>query len=347
MGVIRQGVVAALAMGLSFATPALAQPKDGNWTVSDFRFHTGETLPELKLHYITLGSPANPAVLVLHGTGGTAEGMLSPAFGGELFGPGKPLDAERYFIVIPDVIGAGRSSKPSDGLRMRFPAYDYDDMVQAQYRLLTEHLGVKHLKLVIGNSMGGMLTWMWGETHPDFMDALVPLASQPTQIAGRNWISRRMVIDMIKADPAWNGGDYATQPPAFTMAMTYFGLMTSGGTLAQMQTLPTLAAADRAVTEGLARPVGGDANDIIYQLNAARTYDPAPRLESIKARVLAINSADDERNPVEVGILQREIKRVKGGRFYLIPASTETRGHGTTAAAKWWAPQLADFLAGR
>ena len=341
-----RALLAALAIALA-AAPALAQPKSETWTIHDFRFHTGETLPELKQHYVTLGSPANPAVLVLHGTGGTGEGMLSPAFGGELFGPGQPLDASRYFIVIPDVIGAGGSSKPSDGLRMKFPAYDYGDMVEAQHRLLTEHLGVKHLKLVTGNSMGGMLTWLWGETYPDFMDALVPLASQPTQVAGRNWIGRRLAIEMIKADPAWNGGNYAAQPPGFTLAMTYFGLMTSGGNQAQYEALSTNAAADRAVTQGLARPAGGDANDIIYQFNAARDYDPGPKLEAIKARVLAINSADDERNPPELGVVQREIKRVRNARLYLIPASNQTRGHGTTGAAKWWANLLPDFLAGK
>ncbi|MEO6339386.1 MAG: alpha/beta fold hydrolase [Caulobacteraceae bacterium] len=337
---------AALAIGLLAMTPALAQPKGGTWTIRDFRFHTGETLPELKQHYVTLGSPANPAVLVLHGTGGTGEGMLNPAFGGELFGPGQPLDSSRYFIVIPDTIGAGGSSKPSDGLRMRFPAYDYADMVEAQHRLLTEHLGIKHLKLVTGNSMGGMLTWLWGEAYPDFMDALVPLASQPTQVAGRNWIARRMVIDLIKADPAWKGGDYTSQPPAYTTAMTYFGLMTSGGAQAQYEALSTLAAADRAVAQSLARPAGGDANDIIYQFNAARNYDPGPKLETIKAHVLAINSADDERNPPELGVVQREMKRLKNGRLYLIPASNQTRGHGTTGAAKWWAHLLPAFLAG-
>lgn len=333
---------------LAAATPSAAQQwSDETWTIRDFRFRSGETLPEMKVHYLTLGSPANPAVLVLHGTGGNAEGMTGPAFGGQLFGPGQPLDASRHFIVIADTIGAGRSSKPSDGLRMKFPAYDYNDMVEAQHRLLTEHLGIRHLKLVLGNSMGGMLTWVWGETHPDFMDALVPLASQPTQMAGRNWIGRRMVIDMIKGDPAWNGGNYDRQPPAFTMAMTYFGLMTAGGSQAQYASLNSWAATDKAVAAALARPAGGDANDIIYQLNAARAYDPGPKLEGIKARVLAINSADDERNPPELGVMEPAIKRLKNARFYLIPASLETRGHGTTGAAKWWAHLLPDFLAER
>jgi homoserine O-acetyltransferase len=340
-------LILAAAIFLGAAAPSAAQPKDETWSIANFRFRSGETLPDMKIHYLTLGSPSNPAVLVLHGTGGAAEGMTGPAFGGQLFGPGQPLDASRYFIVIPDTIGAGRSSKPSDGLRMTFPAYDYADMVEAQHRLLTEHLGVKHLKLIVGNSMGGMLTWVWGEAYPDFMDALVPLASQPTQVAGRNWIGRRMVIDTIKADPAWNGGNYDRQPPAFTLAMTYFGLMTAGGSQAQYAALNSWEAADKAVAAALARPAGGDANDIIYQLNAARTYDPGPKLETIKARVLAINSADDERNPPELGVMEPAIKRLKSGRFYLIPASTETRGHGTTGAARWWAHLLPDFLAGR
>lgn len=340
-------LIIAAALWLAIAVPAAAQQRDGSWSIKDFRFGSGETLAELKIHYLTLGSPTNPAVLVLHGTGGAAEGMLAPAFGGALFGPGQPLDASRYFIVIPDAIGAGRSSKPSDGLRMRFPAYDYTDMVRAQHRLLTEHLGVKHLKLVLGNSMGGMLTWVWGETYPDFMDVLVPLASQPTQVAGRNWIGRRMVIDMIKADPMWNGGDYQSQPPAFARAMTYFGLMTAGGSQAQYAALDSWAKTDGAVAAALARPAGGDANDIIYQLNAARTYDPGPGLERIKARVLAINSADDERNPPELGVMEPAMKRLKDGRFYLVPASVETRGHGTVGTAKWWAHLLPEMLAGR
>ena len=347
MRTILAALMPALALLLLAAAPARAQQQEGTWTLRDFRFHTGETLPELKQHYVTLGSPANPAVLGLHGTGGNGAGMLGPAFGGELFGPGKPLDASRYFIVIPDTIGAGASSKPSDGLRMKFPAYDYADMIAAQYRLLTEHLGVKHLKLVTGNSMGGMLTWLWGETYPDFMDALVPLASQPTQVAGRNWISRRLAIEIIKADPAWNGGNYTVEPPGYTLAMTYFGLMTSGGNQAQYAALATNAAADRAVSQGLSRPAGGDANDIIYQFAAAQDYDPGPKLGTIKARVLAINSADDERNPPELGVMARDIKRVRDARVYIIPASTETRGHGTTGAAKWWVAELAAFLAGK
>jgi len=330
-------VAAVLAFGLLTAARAQPAPQQGDWVVHDFRFHGGEILPALKLHYVTLGSPANPAVLVLHGTGGDGAGMLGGSFGGNLFGPGQPLDAATHYIIAPDAIGSGASSKPSDGLRMTFPAYDYGDMVAAQYRLLTEHLGVKHLALVTGNSMGGMLTWLWGETYPDFMDALVPLASSPMQVSGRNWFYRRMAIDMIKADPAWAGGDYTAEPKGLTLAQTYFGLLSSGGTRARYAAYPTWQAADAAVSATLAKPSGGDANDEIYQLEAARGYDPEPHLEAIKARLLAINSEDDERNPVELGVLPRDIPRVAHGRYYIIPASATTHGHGTTGNAKLWA----------
>jgi len=340
-------VAAVLAFGLLTAARAQPAPQQGDWVVHDFRFHGGEILPALKLHYVTLGSPANPAVLVLHGTGGDGAGMLGGSFGGNLFGPGQPLDAATHYIIAPDAIGSGASSKPSDGLRMTFPAYDYGDMVAAQYRLLTEQLGVKHLALVTGNSMGGMLTWLWGETYPDFMDALVPLASSPMQVSGRNWFYRRMAIDMIKADPAWAGGDYTAEPKGLTLAQTYFGLLSSGGTRARYAAYPTWQAADAAVSAALAKPSGGDANDEIYQLEAARGYDPEPHLEAIKARLLAINSEDDERNPVELGVLPRDIPRVAHGRYYIIPASATTHGHGTTGNAKLWADRLTNFLAGK
>jgi len=340
------GLLAALSMAGAGRAQAL-KAQEGTWTIPDFRFHDGAVLPQMKVHYYTLGSPANPAVLVLHGTGGTAAGMLGPAFGGVLFGPGGALDAGRYFIVIPDTIGAGASSKPSDGLHMRFPAYDYADMVEAQHRLLAEHLGINHLRLVIGNSMGGMLTWTWGEAYPDFMDALAPLASQPTQVAARNWIFRRMVIDLIEADPKWKGGEYVDQPPNLNLAMTYFGLITAGGTRAQYAALPTNAATDQAVAQSLARGPAGDANDTIFQFAASRDYDPGPKLATIKARVLAINSADDERNPAELGMTAAAVKRLKGGRYYEIPVGPDTRGHGTTGNARLWAGELAKFLGGQ
>jgi homoserine O-acetyltransferase len=337
----------AAALSIAFAARAQPAPQPGDWTIHDFRFHDGEVLPALRLHYVTLGSPANPAVLVLHGTGGSGAAMLGGSFGGNLFGPGQPLDAATHYIIAPDAIGSGGSSKPSDGLRMKFPSYDYLDMVVAQRRLLTEHLGVKHLSLVIGNSMGGMLTWLWGETYPDEMDALVPLASSPIQVSGRNWFYRRMAIDIIKADPAWSGGNYGAEPKGLTLAQTYFGLVSSGGTRARYAAYPTWQAADDAVSADLSRASGGDANDEIYQLMAARDYDPEPHLEAIKARLLAINSQDDERNPVELGVLPRDIPRVAHGRYYIIPASATTHGHGTTSDARLWAYLLPDFLVGK
>jgi homoserine O-acetyltransferase len=318
--------------------------KEGDWIAKDFRFHTGEVLPEVRLHYTTLGSPSNEAVLVLHGTGGSGAGILSPAFGDELFGPGQPLDANKYFIILPDALGHGKSSKPSDGLRTRFPRYNYEDMVQGQYRLVTEGLGVKRLRLVIGNSMGGMQTWIWGELHPDFMDALVPLASQPTEMSGRNWMMRRMIIDAIRTDPAWNNGNYTTQPQAVRTANAFFGIVSSGGSQAYQKMAPTRVAADALLDTRLAAPFNVDANDFLYQWDSSRDYNPAPQLERIRAPLLAINSADDERNPPELGIMERELKRLKNAKFYLIPASEDTRGHGTTGIAKFWKAQMKEWL---
>jgi homoserine O-acetyltransferase len=319
-------------------------PTQGEWIVRDFRFHTGEVLPDLRLHYTTLGAPSGEPVLILHGSTGAGTNMLNANFAGELFGPGQPLDANRYFIILPDALGAGKSSKPSDGLRLRFPKYNYDDIVQAQYRLVTEHLGVRRLRLVLGNSAGGMQTWLWGVTYPDFMEALVPLASQPVEVAGRNWITRRMLIDAIRNDPEWNGGNYTTQPRSLKTAQVYFSMATSGGTQALYKAAPTREKADQLIDRRLKETRSGDANDIIYQYEASRGYNPAVKLESIKARLLVINSADDERNPPELGILEREIKRVKQGRYVLIPASEETRGHGTTGMAKLWKHYLAELM---
>lgn len=339
---LRGALVMALALA---AAPAIAAPREGDFTIRDFRFHDGSVLPVLRQHYTTLGDPKNPAVLVLHGTGGTGNGMLGASFGGELFGPGQPLDAARYFIILPDSIGAGKSSKPSDGLRMKFPRYNYDDMVAAQHRLLTEGLGVRHLRLVIGNSMGGMMSWTWAESFPGFMDAAAPLASQPTAMAARNWMLRRMMIETIKADPQWKGGDYTVQPHGLTIARAFFGLATSGGDLAWQERAPTRAAADAIVDGELNGPPRGDANDTIYQFDASRDYDAAPKLESITAWVLAINSADDERNPAITGTTERAMKRLAHGDYYLIPASTATRGHGTTGNAEFWKGRLGAWLA--
>jgi homoserine O-acetyltransferase len=319
-------------------------PAEGDWEVHDFHFHTGEVLPELRLHYTTVGSPTGEPVLILHGSTGAGRNMLTPNFAGELFGPGQPLDASRYFIILPDAVGAGKSSKPSGGLRTRFPSYTYDDIVRAQYRLVTEHLGVKHLRLVLGVSAGGMQTWMWGEMYPDFMDALMPMASTPDEVAGRNWMLRRMLIDAIRNDPEWNGGNYTKQPSGFRAARVYFGIATTGGTHQLYKNAPTREQADAELARRLAQPSSEDANDVLYQYEASRDYNPSPKLESIQARVIAVNSADDERNPPELGIMEREIQRVKHGRYVLIPAGPETRGHGTTQVAKLWKEYVAEVL---
>jgi homoserine O-acetyltransferase len=283
-------------------------------------------------------------VLVLHGTSGSSASMLTPGFAGELYGPGQPLDASKYFIIITDAIGAGKSSKPSDGLRTKFPRYNYDDMVAAQHLVVTQGLGIKHLRLVIGNSMGGMQTWMWGEKYPEFMDALVPMASQPTEMSSRNWMMRRMLIDSIRNDPDWKDGNYTEQPHALKVANVFFGIATSGGSLNYQKQAPTREKADALLDVRLAAPFKADANDFLYQWDSSRDYNAAPDLEKIKAPLLAINAADDERNPPETGIMERELKRVKNGRLYLIPASEDTRGHGTTGTAKFYAKQLKEFL---
>lgn len=319
-------------------------PREGDWVVRDFRFHTGELLGELHLHYVTIGDPSGEPVVILHGTAGSGANFLTPAFAGELFGSGQPLDASKFFIILPDAIGAGKSSKPSDGLRAKFPRYNYDDMVAAQYRLLTEGLGVRHLRLLIGNSMGGMETWLWGETYPDFMDGLVPMASQPGAMSGRNWMMRRMVIDAIRTDPDWHNGDYKVQPRAIQFANVFFGIATNGGTLAYQKMGATREEADKLVDDRLAAPFTADANDFLYQFDASRDYDPAPGLTRIKAPLLAINSVDDERDPPETGIVERGLSQVKNARLYLIPAGEETIGHGTVGIAKFWKLQLQEFL---
>jgi homoserine O-acetyltransferase/O-succinyltransferase len=328
--------------------PAAAQypaPKEADWIARDFRFHTGEVAPELRLHYTTIGAPTGEPVLILHGTAGSGTGMLSPAFAGELFGPGQALDASKYFIILPDAIGAGKSAKPSDGLRAKFPRYNYDDMVAAHYRLVSEGLGIRRLRLVLGNSMGGMHTWIWGVQYPDFMDALVPMASQPTEMSSRNWMMRRLIIDAIRNDPEWKDGNYTTQPRALQVASVFYGIATNGGTLAYQKMAPTREQADKLLDGRLAAPFRADANDFLYQWESSRDYNPSPGLERIRAALLAINSADDERNPPETGLMARELARVKGSRLYLIPASEDTRGHGTTGMAKFWKSQVQEFLA--
>jgi homoserine O-acetyltransferase len=341
------GAATCVALSLAaFAAAAQAYPapKEGSWIARDFRFHTGETMAELRLHYRTIGEPSGEPVIVLHGTTGSGASMLSPAYAGELFGPGQPLDATKYFIILPDAIGHGKSSKPSDGLRAKFPRYNYDDMVAAQHRLVTEGLGIRHVRLVTGNSMGGMHAWIWGVAHPGFMDALVPMAAQPTEMSSRNWMMRRMIIDSIRNDPEWNGGNYTTQPKSLKVANVFFGIATNGGTLAYQKMAPTRALADKLLDDRLAAPFNADANDFLYQWDSSRDYNPSPGLERIEAVLLAINAADDERNPPETGIMESEIKRVKNGKLYVIPASEETRGHGTTGMAKFYKQQIQDVL---
>jgi homoserine O-acetyltransferase/O-succinyltransferase len=344
---------AALSIGLAvvFAMTSLAArsadypaPKPGDWIAGDFKFHTGETMPELRLHYVTIGEPTGQPVLVLHGSGGSSASLLTPAFAGELFGAGQPLDATKYYIIIPDGLGHGQSSKPSDAMKTAFPRYDYADMVDAQYRLVKEGLGIKHLRLVIGNSMGGMHTWLWGVKYPDFMDVLVPMASQPTAMAARNWMLRRMMIETIRNDPDYNEGRYTTQPRMMKYAISAYRFASAGGTLAYQMQAPTAAQADKIIDDQLALPVTADANDYIYQWEASHDYDASADMEKIQATLLAINAADDERNPPETGVTEAAIKRIKNGRMFLIPASTETRGHLTTGNAKFYATQLRELL---
>jgi homoserine O-acetyltransferase len=301
-------------------------------------------MAELKLHYTLLGEPTGQPVLVLHGSGGSAASMLTPGFAGELFGAGQPLDAAKYFIIIPDGIGHGKSAKPSDGMKTAFPNYDYDDMVEAQFRLVKEGLGIKHLRLVIGNSMGGMHAWLWAEKYPDMMDIAVPMASQPAAMAARNWMLRRMMIETIRTDPDYNNGNYVSQPRMMKYAVAAYGFASSGGTLAYQKEASTAEKADRMIDERLAAPVTTDANDFIYQWQASHDYDAAARLSKIEATLLAINSADDERNPPETGVTVDAIKQIKNGKLYLIPASVETRGHGTTGSAKFYKQPLEELL---
>jgi homoserine O-acetyltransferase len=326
-------------------------PTEGDHVIRDFKFTSGETLPELRLHYRTLGKQEKDAqgkttnaVLIMHGTTGSGAQFIRPEFAGELFGKDQPLDATKFFIVLPDGIGHGKSSKPSEGMHAKFPGYGYLDMIQAEYRLLTEGLGVNHARLVMGTSMGGMHTWLWGELHPDFMDALMPLASLPTQISGRNRAWRRTIIDAIRNDPAWNGGDYKTPPPSLRTAAEMLWFMSSNPVLRQKEA-STLAKTDEVLDKFVEQIVKtDDANDVLYALEASHDYDPGPNLEKIQAPLLAINSADDLINPPELGILEREIKRLPHGRAIVIPLSDKTRGHGSHTIAVLWKDQLTNLL---
>src|SRR5262245_10777711 len=326
-------------------------PTESDFTIRDFKFASGETLPELRLHYRTLGTPQKDAqgkttnaVLIMHGTTGSGAQFIRPEFAGELFGKDQPLDVTKFFIVLPDGIGHGKSSKPSDDRHAKFPRYGYLDMVEAQYRLLTEGLGVNHARLVMGTSMGGMHSWLWGEVHPDFMDALMPLASLPTQISGRNRAWRRTVIDAIRNDPAWEGGEYKAQPPSMRTAAEMLWFMSSNPVLRQKDA-PSLAKTDEVLDKFVDQIVkADDANDFLYALEASHDYDPGPNLEKIRAPLLAINSADDLINPPELGILEREIKRLPKGRAIVIPLSDKTRGHGSHTISILWKDELVKLL---
>jgi len=342
-------------LGLLLACGASAAPypaaTEGNYIIQDFRFASGEQLPQLRMHYHVLGKPVmdaqgvvRNAVLIMHGTGGSGASLLVPEFAGELFGPGEPLDATRFFLILPDGIGHGQSSKPSDGLRAHFPRYNYADMVEADYRLLTQGLGINHARLIMGTSMGGMHTWLWGETHPDFMDALMPLASVPTQVSGRNRVWRRVVIDAIRNDPAWQGGEYRSEPPSLKTALEVLWLMSSNPVLRQHEA-PTRAQADSEIDAYVSEQARTyDANDLLYALDASRDYDPGPLLTHIKAPLLAVNSADDLINPPELGILESGIKQVAHGRAIVIPVSSATRGHRSHTIAALWKVDLVELL---
>ena len=353
MAYMIRSLVLALFIALFGALQAAEYPgtTEGDYVIRDFKFASGETLPELKIHYRTIGKPVKDekgtirnALLITHGTTGSGAQFIRPEFAGELFGQGQPLDTGKFFIVLPDGIGHGKSSKPSDSMHAKFPRYGYVDMVEAQFRLLTDGLSVNHARLVMGTSMGGMHTWLWGETHPDFMDALMPLASLPTQISGRNRAWRRMIIDAIRNDPEWHGGDYSNQPQSLRTAAQMLWLMSSNPVLRQKES-PTLAKTDEALDKFVADYLKtGDANDMLYALEASRDYDPGPGLEKIRAPLVAVNSADDLINPPELGILEREIKRVAKGRAVVIPLSDKTRGHGSHTIATLWKAELEALL---
>ena len=332
------------AISVSVSAQNYPAAREGTWVARDFRFQNGEVMPELRLHYRTVGEPSGEPVLILHGTTQSGASMLSPGFAGELFGAGQPLDASEYFIVLPDAIGHGKSTKPSDGLRAKFPAYNTEDMVAAQYKLVTEGLGLRRVRLILGFSMGGMHAWIWGIRYPDFMDALVPMASQPTAMASRNWMMRRLIMDSIRNDPEWNSGNYMTQPRSARFATIFYGVATNGGTLQYQKLAPTREAADKLLDSRLAAPFPGDANDLLYQWDSSRDYDPSASLERIQAAVLAINSADDERNPPETGLMERELKRIKDARLLVIPTSEATVGHSTAYFAKFWKKDLEELL---
>lgn len=338
------------------AAPAAATQwpvREGAFDIANFKFKSGETLPTLHLSYLTLGEPhrdaaghVDNAILLLHGTGGDAHSLLAPQFSEVLFGPGQLLDIKKYFLIFPDDIGHGKSSKPSDGLHMRFPAYDYDDMVAGQHAMLVDGLHIDHLRLILGTSMGCMQSFVWGETYPQFADALAPFACLPIEIAGRNRMTRYMAIDAVKRDPAWNGGEYASEPVQGLRTANEMLLIMGSSPLQMQKSFPTRAAAEQRVEEYLAQGVArSDANDLIYYFNASRNYNPAPKLNTITAPVLWINSADDFINPPELGVAEAMVKKMPHAKFILLPTTDATRGHGTHTQASVWKDYLAAFLA--
>ncbi len=332
-------------------TPLIPSPKEEDFLIRNFHFKSGETLPELRIHYRTLGKPAQGAagrttnaVLILHGTGGDTSGFFSPIFAGVLFGPGQLLDVNRYYVILPENIGHGKSSKPSDGLHARFPKYEYDDMVKAQEQLV-QSLGVNHLRLILGTSMGCMHSWTWAETYPDEMDAVMALACLPVQIGGRNRFWRKMVIDGIRQDPNWKNGDYTTEPFAAMQVAADIMLMIGTAPEQLQKAYPTSAAADAALDQQIKQNKERyDANDLLYAVDASRNYDPSSKLSTIKAHVMHVNSADDFINPPGIGIAEREIKKVKNGKFVLLPISDQTHGHGTHTYAAAWQQYLKELL---
>jgi homoserine O-acetyltransferase len=350
--IMRALAAAVLALAATAASAQAEWPNqhEGDFIIKDFRFKSGETLAELKLHYTTLGTPRRNAagditnaVILLHGTSSDGKAWLMPSLADELFVPGAPLDAAQYFIVLPDGIGRGGSSKPSDGLRAKFPHYRYDDIVASEHRLITEGLGIKHLRLVMGSSMGGMHTWMWGYMYPDLMDGLIPIASQPIQISGRNWMQRRIALEAIRQDPGWNNGNYEKNPTQWTVTAPYGFLQTEN--VVQIQAMaPSREAGDELYRKLLEEAKKRDANDTLWGIEAVMDYNPTPHLANIKARLMAINSGDDETNPPQIASTEREIKRIPNARYVLIPASEDTHGHFTHLRAAFWKQHVAKFL---
>jgi homoserine O-acetyltransferase/O-succinyltransferase len=351
VSLVGAALFAAATVSAQAEAPSKYPVTEGDYVAHDFKFKSGEQLAELRLHYRTLGKLARDAqgrstnaVLILHGTGGSGQQFLQPQFAGELFGPGQLLDINRYFVILPDGIGHGKSSKPRDGMHAHFPAYDYDDMVAAQHLLVSEGLGIQHLRLIMGTSMGCMHSFVWGETYSDFADALMPMACLPVQIAGRNRVWRKMLMDAIHKDPAWNGGEYKKEPAEGLRTAEDILVIAGSAPLVMQRTLPTRDAADKYVDDAEKRASTLDANDLLYQVNASRNYDPSPQLEKITAAVMWINSADDFINPPELGIAEKESKRLKNGTFMLVPIGEQTHGHGTHTWAVVWQSYLRQLL---